>query len=214
MGKFIRFAVWATIFVGLVVGVARLTAIRWWRVPSDDPWLQASVEPTLSGGDLVLLWRLTEPVFGDLVVCPDPDAPERVVVARLVGERGDRLKFEKGQLELNGKPVQNERECLPPTFEVIHPDNEEPIEQGCSVEDLDGVLHPKGEISGHPFKDTTEETRVPPGEVFLVSDNRLFTYDSRDFGLVPRASCKEAVFYRLWGQTGWKDVKRRLTYIR
>ncbi len=214
MGKYIRFVVWAAILVGLVVGFARLTAIRWWRVPTDDPWLQASVEPTLSGGDWVLLWRLTTPEFGDLVVCPEPDSPGRLVVARLVGEGGDTVKFEQGKLTLNRRSIRTERDCLPPTFEVIHPDRETPIEQHCSVEDLDGVLHPKGEIGGHPFKDTTEEAKIPHGDVFLVSDNRLFSYDSRDFGTVPRASCREAVFFRLWGQSGWKDAEHRLTYIR
>lgn len=214
MGKFIRFVVWTAIFVGLVVAIARLTAIRWWRVPIDDPWLRASVEPTLSGGDLILLWRLTAPQFGDLVVCADPDSPDRSVVARLVGEGRDKIRFEKGRLSLNGRVAQSERECLPAVFEVSDPEKETPVEQECVMEDLQGVLHERGEIGSHAFRDSTEEAGVPLGEVYLVSDNRLFPYDSRDFGTVSRASCKESVFFRLWGLTGWKDARRRLTYIR
>ncbi len=214
MGKVLRFLVWLGVLSGLLLAAARLTAIRWWRVPVDDPWLEASVAPTVGGGDWLLLWRLTKPGFGDLVLCPEPGAPERVVVGRLVGEAKDRIRFVKGQLHLNGRRVSTVHSCLPNTFEVLDPDSGRPVEQHCSMEDLDGILHSMGQIGRHPFKDTTEEAVVPEGELFLVSDNRLFPYDSRDFGTVPRASCREAIFFRLWSRRGLKDVAGRFTYIR
>jgi hypothetical protein len=55
---------------------------------------------------------------------------------------------------------------------------------------------------------------VPPGHVYLVSDNRLFPYDSRDFGPVEARSCKETVFFRLVGRGGFFDAKTRFTYVR
>ena len=161
-----------------------------------------------------MLWRLTEPDFGDLVMCPEPGAPERVVLGRILGESNDEIRFTSGQVALNRRQIRTERNCLKPKFEVMHPDQNTPIEQSCSIEDLDGVLHPRGDVTGTPTKATSEETKVPAGEVFLVSDNRLFPYDSRDYGTVPRASCTEAVFFRLWGRNGFRDVENRFTYIR
>ena len=72
MRKMFRFAFWVALIVGAVIGVARATAIRWWRVPQDDRYLTASISPTLRGGDLILLWRLSKPSLGDLVMCPEP----------------------------------------------------------------------------------------------------------------------------------------------
>jgi len=40
-----------------------------WRVPTDDPMLAASVEPTLSAGDLVVVTRRTEVTRGDYAAC-------------------------------------------------------------------------------------------------------------------------------------------------
>ena len=75
MRKVLRFLLWTAIIVGAIVGLARATAIRWVKIPMGDPYLEASIAPTLRGGDTVILWRLTKPGFGDLVVCPEPDAP-------------------------------------------------------------------------------------------------------------------------------------------
>src|SRR5512145_987497 len=92
-----RFLLWAALIVAAIAGLARATALRWWHVPEGDPYLDASIAPTLRGGDLVLLWRLSKPKFGDLVVCPEPKAPDRFVIGRIVGESGDQVKVE-GQM--------------------------------------------------------------------------------------------------------------------
>ncbi|MGC4093575.1 MAG: hypothetical protein QM756_37890 [Polyangiaceae bacterium] len=55
--------IWFVLVVGVLVGVARATAIRWWRVPEDDPYLEASIAPTLRPGDLdlALAWKPCAP---------------------------------------------------------------------------------------------------------------------------------------------------------
>jgi hypothetical protein len=55
---------------------------------------------------------------------------------------------------------------------------------------------------------------VGVGQILLLSDNRLFPYDSRDFGLVERETCTERVVFRLTGREGFEDVDTRLTLIR
>ena len=57
--------------------------------------------------------------------------------------------------------------------------------------------------------------KVEPNQFFLLSDNRQFPWDSREFGAADSASCKETVVFRLWGVAGFfGDVERRLTLIR
>jgi signal peptidase I len=58
------------------------------------------------------------------------------------------------------------------------------------------------------------EAEVPEEKVYLVSDNRQFPYDSRDFGPVDRATCKETVMFRLLGAKGFGDAKTRFEFIR
>ena len=212
--QLVRFLVWATIAFGLIVGIARLVAIRWWTVPEGDPWLDASVAPTLRGGDLVLLWHATEPTLGDLVVCPEPGAPERVVVGRIAGEAGDTVRIGGSQLTRNGKPTRTERACTVSSFEVRHPKTQAKVDQLCQMEDLAGVIHPRGSASGHEAGPPEQEFKVPEGQLFLVSDNRLFPYDSRDFGTVKREACRETVFFRLVSKAGFHDVPSRLTFVR
>ena len=55
---------------------------------------------------------------------------------------------------------------------------------------------------------------VPSGHVYLVSDNRQFPWDSREFGPVERTTCAETVFFRLVSKDGFFDVANRLTVIR
>jgi signal peptidase I len=214
MRKFLRFLLWVAVLVGLIVGLARLTALRWWRVPSDDPYLEASIAPTLRGGDLVLIWRLTKPKFGDLVVCPEPEASHRVVIARIAGEAGDRVTVQGSTVSVNGVKAPTEHACTPARFQVVHPGTGKAIEQSCDVEVLGNTTHERGGTGSHPVQPAPVDTAVDPGKVFLLSDNRLLPYDSRDFGLADRASCGESVVFRLVGAKGYSDEARRFVFIR
>ena len=106
MQKLLRFLLWTALIVGVLVGIARATAIRWWRIPEGDPYLEASIAPTLRGGDLIILWRLTPPKFGDLVLCPEPGTPERMVVGRIIGDPGDKVRIEGARVVVNGRAAE------------------------------------------------------------------------------------------------------------
>ena len=200
MRKLLRFLVWTALVLGLRVGVARLVAIRWWQVPDNDRYLEASVAPTLRGGDWVLLWRLTKPKFGDLVLCPEPGHEDRLVIGRILAEEGDRIVIDGAQVRRNNKASETEHSCS--AFKVAAPDTGAEVEQVCQVEALGGSTHLRGATTGHQVAPKSADQQVAEGQVFLVSDNRLFPYDSRDFGQVPRESCKEFVFFRLIGKNG------------
>lgn len=210
-----RFLVWSLIIIGLVIGALRLTVLRWVRLPSmpADPVFALSVLPTLEGGDLVLTFRLGTPDFGDLVLCPEPGAPQRFVVGRIFGEGGDRVKVTDGVPTVNGDGFIFERSCDPPITTFTHPETHAEVKQQCHMEAVAGSMHPTGGVEGHKIATENREYNVPTGRWFLLSDNRLFPYDSRDYGYVDAATCKERVFGRLVSERGWKDVARRLSYI-
>ena len=111
MSKFLRFLAWTLVIAAAVVGVARLTVIRWWQIPIGDPYLEASLAPTLRGGDWVILWRGTKPGAGSLVLCPEPKTTNRLTIGRLIGEKGDRIQLAAGRLSIDGRSPDTEAGC-------------------------------------------------------------------------------------------------------
>jgi signal peptidase I len=213
MRAFGRVAMWAVISIVAVVLLFRLTAIRWWKVPADDPYLVASVAPTLRAGDWVLLWRLTPPSPGSLVLCPEPKHPDRVVVGRMVGDEGQRVKVSGTYIEVSGKRLKSEGDCKKDRFTVAPPKGGPELELRCSTEVVSNWVHERGEAEA--IAELPDfEAQVHAGEVVLVSDNRRFPYDSRDFGVVDRSTCKETVFFRLFGRDGLSHSPTRFAYIR
>jgi signal peptidase I len=211
--RILRSLVWLFLAAGVLVGVARLTMLRWWQVPVEDADLGASVAPTLWPGDWVILWRLSPPGFGDLVLCPDPDEPGQPVIGRIIGEAGDALLIkDDGQLEVNGIRILSEQACRPREFTVPDPSSGEPRKLNCELELVGGVSHKRG-TAGATVRPNAREVAVPEGHVFLVSDNRQYPFDSRHFGALERQSCKERVLFRLVSHEGFFDVERRLTLI-
>lgn len=209
--SFPRLIAYLAIFFGILIGVARATAIRWYKIPTDDPYLQASVAPTLSGGDWILLWRLTKPGFGDLALCAEPKAEYRSVIGRIVGVGHDRVEIRGAELSVNNRRMSNEN-ANEPTFTVTDPVTKQEIEQPMDKEDLVGRLHLRGGVPKGRTRDPVTLT-AEPGSAVLVSDNRFLSYDSRDFGLVPLEACKEMVIYRVVGAKGFSDVATRLSWV-
>lgn len=214
MRKLSKLVLWVVLLAGAVVGIARGVAIRWYQVPINDPYLDASITPTLRGGDWILLWRLTAPGYGDLVMCPEPKFPERIVIGRLIGEGDDTIEIKRRGISVNGRNVSIERVCSQPKFTVLDPNDGSEVEQFCHLERVGSVLHLRGAPTKERLGLQEVRQKVNPGTVFLVSDNRQFPYDSRDYGTVDRQTCKESVVFRVVGKEGWFDVDSRLTVIR
>ncbi len=213
MGKTLRVLLWTAIVLGAIVGLLRAFAIRWWRLPEDDAYLAASLTPSAKGGDLLLFWRLSKPAFGDLVLCPDPEHSERVVIGRLIGEEGDHVKVVGSRVFVNEKPLQSESNCAERTFKVDDPQTGIEHQQACDMEVTGAKTHMRG-MADAKVEPVTVEVDVPTGKVYLVSDNRQFPYDSRDYGPVERSTCKETVVFRLVGTEGYGDPNTRFTFIR
>jgi signal peptidase I len=210
MWKVLRITAWTLLILGALVGVLRLTCIRWWQLPLSDPYFEASVAPSLRGGDWVLLWRATAPAFGDLVLCPEPKT-NRPVIGRIIAEGGDHLKIDGANVTINNHAIETETAC--DRFRVHDPASGAEVDQGCAVEVVGSHTHIRGNAPAELLKSFDTEVDVPRGQVFLFSDNREFPYDSRQFGVVDRSTCIETVFFRLLSKDGFFDVPNRLSLI-
>jgi signal peptidase I len=208
-----RALLWIVGTLAVLIGLARAVAIRWWQIPADDVYLGASLNPTLEGGDTIILWRLTKADLGDLVLCPEPKHPERVVIGRIAAEGGQTIRIEGTRVIVQGKGLAVESSCLEDTFVTSDPQTGIALEQRCQLEVMGGRTHPRGSASG-PTAPLPVETTVPENMVYLVSDNRQFPYDSRDYGPVDPALCSETVVFRLVGAKGFADSATRFTATR
>lgn len=209
MVGFAKFLAWMCVLAAILTGFLRLVAIRWWQVPLDDPELAASLEPSVGEGDWLILWRLTKPSFGDLVLCPDPYDPDFVVIGRIAGEGGDRIRIQGNDVWINRRKMATESACSPRERDFVDPRDGSSVRLLCNIEVMGAKRHMR--LSGK--RTDRFETSVPAGEVFLVSDNRHAPFDSRDYGTIERDSCKETVIFRLMGPDGLGDVERRFTLV-
>jgi signal peptidase I len=148
----------------------------------------ASMNPTLVVGDMFTLstsaYRYSPPQPGDVVVIKKKEGGRRFV-KRVVAVGGDRVQMKDGRFYVNGVMV--ERESLGPYDD---PGNG----TGSAVLTLyretlaNGRSYRIAELSDKEFFDNTPEFLVPPGQLFLMGDNRDSSMDSRapgEFGPIP-----------------------------
>ncbi len=211
MGRLWRGLFWVAAFL-LVVGLfVRALFLDSWVVP-DDPKTSAAVAPSLSGGDTVLYMFRNQPAFGDLVRCKDPDDATRYVVGRVVGLSGDTVETNGKELSVGGKRYNGEMACAEEKLSVPHPSTGSPVELWCDQVQIAGHPHLRG-ASDKAGIFTPTKTSVGQDMLFLLSDDRSYHDDSRDFGTVRADSCSGRIVFRLWSKDGWKDARHRMTFV-
>jgi signal peptidase I len=153
--------------------------VKPYRIPS------ASMENTLLIGDRVLVdrisWRFTQPERQEIVVFHPPFAGP-VLIKRIIGMPGDTVSLKDGSVYINGKKL------------------DEPY-----VRRVNGRPEPTQPFSnGLPWSLQTPY-KVPPGDYFVMGDNRTDSGDSREFGPVPRSQLVGKAFARYWppSRIGW-----------
>jgi signal peptidase I len=208
---FLKGLLWVVGILAIIVLILRLTLFTVWTVP-DDPILDSSLRPTLASGDVVLLLTKGGRGFGALVRCTDPDDPQRFVVGRVAGLEGDEVEINMPFVSVNGTRYGTTDACKDPEVDVPHPTSGAPIKGHCSRVEMGGGWHFMVDIAPHAEKERKQ--KVGPGRLFLISDDRTFHEDSRDYGDVLASTCKEAIVFRLWSKSGFGDSEHRLTYIR
>ncbi len=199
MRKFLIGLLWVVGILAIIVVVLRLTMFKVWTIP-DDLVLDSSMRPTLAAGDVVLVFTIGQRGFGNLVRCADPEDAQRYIVGRIVGLEGDEVDVRPPMVTVNGTLYNTGDSCGREAFDVPDPTSGSPVAASCSRVDMGGGWHYRAFVPG-----TEKETKhkVGPGRVFLLSDNRSFHDDSRDFGAVmANARCTDLIAFRIWSKSG------------
>ncbi|AMV42008.1 MULTISPECIES: signal peptidase I [Paraburkholderia] len=208
----------------LVVFVVRSFVVEPFKIPS------GSMVPTLLVGDFILVnkfdygirlpitnTKITEgrPLQrGDVVVFRYPKDESVDYIKRVIGLPGDVVSYEDKQLTINGKPVPETP--LPDYFD------EERIGYAKQFEeDLDGrknrILNnpavPPFIVGAEdfPYRDNCKydargvTCKVPPGNYFMMGDNRDNSADSRYWGFAPDKNIVGRAFF-IW--MNFSNLKR------
>lgn len=161
--------------------------------------------PALKDGDLILTYKLEDPVKNDVVLY-DMNGEERL--GRIVGYAGDTIAFSvDGELMVNGCVASEE--IFYPTTEraALHQNDnssadtesstETPDVEGEATEETETATESSASSENTENKDDSVYT-VPEGTFYILNDYRTEgTTDSRDFGAVPKTALKGKIFIML-----------------
>lgn len=171
-----------------------------------------SMQPTLKAGDFIFSYRMAYglkvpwsstmvsakvPERGDVVVFSYSNQPETRYVKRVIGLPGDKIQILSGKLFINETPLDYELES------PARP------EDNPSPESFDIYL--ERDLGAHRrviFQKDREAQNfgplvVPPGEIFLLGDNRDASDDSRYWGTVPIDQIYGKVLF-VWLSLDWQ----------
>lgn len=208
----------------LVVFVLRSFIVEPFKIPS------GSMIPTLLVGDFILVNKYTygirlpvanlkiidinSPQRGDVMVFRYPEDPSLDYIKRVVGLPGDKVAYQNKRLTINGLPVAVEE-----VEDYLHPERLYYSQQ--FVEKLGEKEHrmlndqDAPAFIPHPAQFPNRENcsynsagvicTVPPGEYFVMGDNRDNSRDSRFWGFVPEENIVGKAFF-IW--LNFSDFKR------
>ncbi|WP_153134882.1 signal peptidase I [Paraburkholderia agricolaris] len=208
----------------LVVFVVRSFVVEPFKIPS------GSMVPTLLVGDFILVnkfdYGLRLPITntkvtegrplerGDVVVFRYPKDESVDYIKRVIGLPGDTVAYQDKQLTINGKPV-------PETPRPDYLDEERLGYAKQFEEDIDGrknaILNNPAVppfivgAEDYPYRDNCTYNargvicKVPPGNYFMMGDNRDNSADSRYWGFAPDKNIVGRAFF-IW--MNFSDLKR------
>jgi signal peptidase I len=150
-----------------------------------------SMEPTLRIGDFLLVDKqlVTMPgplprtniQHGDIIVFHYPIDPALLLVKRVIGVPGDRIRLRAGLVFRNGQPLEESYAVYRPGPPDGFRDNFPRMVSAEPGIDSRWWIEMRGRIDNG-------ELVVPPGRYFVLGDNRNNSEDSRYWGFVPASA--------------------------
>ncbi|MDO8954163.1 MAG: signal peptidase I [Gammaproteobacteria bacterium] len=127
------------------------------------------------------LFRVGVPKRGDIMLFNYPVDPNVVFIKTVIGIPGDKISYINKQLFINGQTIPNKF-----LSKGIEPANASLGNAAVELyqENIGGHVHTIYNTPGMPPIDFTNLI-VPPGEYFMMGDNRDYSEDSRYWGFVP-----------------------------
>jgi signal peptidase I len=204
--------------IGVAVLIAlllRAFVVEAFKIPS------GSMIPTLEVGDHIFVNKFVyglrvpmtdrfvrhnaAPRRGDVIVFVYPQDEAKDFIKRIVGVEGDVLEMQDGVLFVNGREVER---C--PVRELAYQERNEltgEVERQRGelfIETMD--LGSDEEVRYHVLYNRVDEgtgedwgpERVPPGQVYVMGDNRDNSHDSRRWGGVPLENIKGRAWVIWW----------------
>lgn len=148
-----------------------------------------SMDNTLQNQDLLLASKVSydfggNPERGDIVVLEPPNDPTRDFIKRVIAIPGDQLEIDGGggSTKLLLKPAGQG------SFQTV---KEPYLPEPWTTMNFCCKANGTG-------SSTAESVTVPPGDYFVLGDNRNRSSDSRSFGFVPRKNILAKAFLRIW----------------
>jgi signal peptidase I len=127
----------------------------------------------------------SEPNRGDIVVFRLPREDSTDYIKRVIGLPGDHIQMREGLLYINGQPVKRER--IEDYLETEEGERTTRVKRWRETLP-NGVSYTTLDLVDNGFYDNTQEYVVPPGNFFMMGDNRDNSTDSRvlsQVGYVP-----------------------------
>jgi signal peptidase I len=159
----------AVIIAVIMALVIRSFVIQAFKIPS------GSMLQTLQIGDHILvnkfLYWFTDPQHGDIIVFKFPQDEGRDFIKRVVALPGEKLEVRGKQVYINDKPLTEGH--------AVHLDPAMLENPGSSRDNFGPVV-------------------VPPGQLFMMGDNRDYSMDSRFWGFLDMKKIKGKAFIIYW----------------
>ena len=147
------------------------------------------------------------PDRGDVVVFRLPKDPSVDYIKRVIGLPGDKIQVIDGQVFINGTGVKRER--APDFIETEEGTREQPVKRWKETLP-NGKTFYTLDLVENGFADNTQVYTVPPGEYFMMGDNRDNSTDSRfsQVGFVPFENIvgkAQLIFFSVYdGERAWE----------
>jgi signal peptidase I len=129
--------------------------------------------PSATGVERLLL-PTREIRRGDIVVFKYPDEPERDFIKRVIGLPGETIELKNKKVHVDGRPLDE------PYVHFLEPASDD------------------GEVTSFDVRERYGPVRVPPGQYFVMGDNRDNSQDSRYWGFLPRDYVKGRALMIYW----------------